>query len=526
MHHRRLSGVLAVLLFGLLPCSAADPLGTAIQEIIDGKDYREAQWGILVADAKTGETLWSRHADKLIAPASVTKLYSGAAALVALGADYRFQTPLYRTGGLRSDGTLIGNLVIVASGDPSFGGRTLPGGRLAFQNQDHTYANSGLFAASLPKTNPVAAFDYFAKLVRRAGITSIQGDILIDTRIFEPTRSTGSGPELVTPIMVNDNVVDLIVSPGARPGAPAIVRTRPDTEFLQFDIDVTTGEKVSATLLTLHTLGGNRVTVRGQIPLGSKPLLRIVPVEDPVFYARALFIESLRRHGVRVSASLTGPVRADLPRPDDYGELPLLGVYTSPPFSELLKVTLKVSHNLYASTFPCLIAAQAGKRTAEEGLRLQANILEDLGVAVKTISFGGGAGGAAADFVTPRATVQLLRGMSSRPDWPLYRDAMPVIGVDGTLSAVLSPDSPSQGKIYAKTGTLITFDQLNDRWLLRSKALAGTMTTASGRDVHFALFVNGVPLPVDVDSTREGKVLARLAEVIYRQVPAGEVVDP
>jgi D-alanyl-D-alanine carboxypeptidase/D-alanyl-D-alanine-endopeptidase (penicillin-binding protein 4) len=515
-----------LLLWGDAPGRAADPLADALEEIIDGKDYREAHWGILVADAKTGETLWARNPDKLIAPASVTKLYSGAAALVALGADHRFQTPLYRTGGLRSDGTLIGDLVIVASGDPSFGGRTLPGGRMAYLDQDHTYANSGLFSAGLPKTNPVAALDYFAKLVRRAGITSVQGEILIDTRGFEPTRSTGSGPELVTPIMVNDNVVDIIVTPGARPGAPAIVQTRPETGYLQLDIDVTTGEKVSATLLTLHATGGNRVTVRGKIPLGSKPLVRIAPVEDPAYFARALFIEALRRHGVRVSASLTGPVRSELPRPEDYGALPLLGLYTSPPFSELLKVTLKVSHNLYASAFPCLIAANAGKHTADDGLRLQANILEELGVAVKTISFGGGAGGAAADYVTPRSAVQLLRGMAERADWPVFRAALPVIGVDGTLADVLPDTSPARGKIFAKTGTLITFDHLNDRWLLRSKALAGTMTTATGRAVHFALFVNVVPLPVDVDSSREGKVLAQLAERIYWKTPAAELLSP
>ncbi|MCZ2344123.1 MAG: D-alanyl-D-alanine carboxypeptidase/D-alanyl-D-alanine-endopeptidase [Bacteroidales bacterium] len=526
MSSRGVMGWLAALMIGVLPCSAANPLGAAIADIIDGKDYHAAQWGILVADAKTGETIWARHADKLIAPASVTKLYSSAAILAALGADYRFQTPLYRTGGLRSDGTLIGNLVIVASGDPTFGGRTLPNGRLAFQNQDHTYANAGLFTTPLTQTNPVAALDHFAKLVRRAGITAVQGDILIDASLFEPTHSTGSGPDLVTPMMVNDNVVDLIVSPGPHPGAPAIVRTRPETAYLQLDTDITTGEKVSSTLLTLRTLGGNRATVRGQIPLGSQPLVRIVPVEDPIFFARALFIESLRRHGVRVSASLMGPVRAQLPRSDDYGGLPLLGVYTSPPLSELLKVTLKVSHNLYASAFPCLIAAHAGKRTAEEGLRLQANLLEDLGVSVKTISFGGGAGGAAADFVTPHSVIQLLRGMASRPDWPIYRDALPVMGVDGTLSEVLPPHSPAQGKIHAKTGTLITWNQLNDRGLLRSKALAGTMTTASGRDVHFALFVNGVTLPVDVDSSREGKVLAQLAELIYHQTPAGELARP
>src|SRR5262249_41621866 len=157
--------------------------------------------------------------------------------------------------------------------------------------------------------------------------------------------------------------------------------------------------------------------------------------------------------------------------------------------------TLKVSHNLYASTLPLLLAAKHKKRTLGEGLRLQGKELADLGVDVGTISFGGGAGGANADFVTPRATVQLLQAMSKRPDYAVYRDALPVLGVDGTLAEAVAADSPARGKVQAKTGTLSWADLVNDRPLLRSKALAGTVTTASGRTLFLALFVNDVPLP-------------------------------
>jgi D-alanyl-D-alanine carboxypeptidase/D-alanyl-D-alanine-endopeptidase (penicillin-binding protein 4) len=51
-----------------------------------------------VVDAKTGQTVYERHADHLFAPASVTKLFSAAAALIKLGPNYRFQTPVVRQG--------------------------------------------------------------------------------------------------------------------------------------------------------------------------------------------------------------------------------------------------------------------------------------------------------------------------------------------------------------------------------------------------------------------------------------------
>ncbi len=83
-------------------------------------------------------------------------------------------------------------------------------------------------------------------------------------------------------------------------------------------------------------------------------------------------------------------------------KLPKVAEYTSPPFSEFVKVILKVSHNLYASTLPLLLAAQHGERTLDAGLRRQGDILKSLGVDLDGISFGGGAGGDRADLATPR----------------------------------------------------------------------------------------------------------------------------
>jgi D-alanyl-D-alanine carboxypeptidase/D-alanyl-D-alanine-endopeptidase (penicillin-binding protein 4) len=140
-------------------------------------------------------------------------------------------------------------------------------------------------------------------------------------------------------------------------------------------------------------------------------------------------------------------------------------------------------------------------------------------VDVNQISFGGGAGGAQADHVTPRATVQLLQGMAKRQEWAAYRAALPVLGVDGTLAEAVDAESPARGKVFAKTGTLIWNDAANGRFLLRSKALAGTMTTKAGTPLYFAMFVNNVPLPQGVGSSREGKAMGKLCEILYEAGP-------
>jgi D-alanyl-D-alanine carboxypeptidase/D-alanyl-D-alanine-endopeptidase (penicillin-binding protein 4) len=501
------------------PAAGADDLAKKLEAVMDGPDYVQAHWGVLVVDAKSGDVVYARNPDKLFTPASTTKLFSSAAALIALGPDYKFETPVYQRGKLSKDGLLDGDLILVASGDLTFGGRMTADGKTAFKDHDHVYANSGLMESEVTDTNPVGGFDDLAKQIAKAGVKEVTGEILIDDRLFQRVKGSGSGPDAVTPMMVNDNVVDLVVTPPDVPDGKPKVELRPTSGLIQLDADVTTGLALGKPTLSIAVLSPTQFAVRGKVPYKGKPVVRIFPVEDPALFARALFIEALRRAGVRVATPLAKPVRPDLPEADSYAKMTKVAVHSSAPFKDAVTVTLKVSHNLYASALPCLVAAKNGKKTVEEGLRIQGRILKDLGVDVKTISFGGGAGGANADCVTPRAAVQLLLGMAKRPEWDAYKAALPVLGVDGTLSDVVEPDCPAKGHVFGKTGTLIWGDAMNNRMLLRSKALAGVMTTKSGTDLVFAMFVNDVPLPAGMLSTREGKTLGKLAEIIQQNGP-------
>jgi D-alanyl-D-alanine carboxypeptidase/D-alanyl-D-alanine-endopeptidase (penicillin-binding protein 4) len=281
------------------------------------------------------------------------------------------------------------------------------------------------------------------------------------------------------------------------------------------DAVVSTGPEKSPVSVQLASVGPNQFAVRGKVPACGKPLVRIYPIEEPALFARTAFIEALRRNGVKANAALMRVSSFNFPAKEAYGKLPKVASFTSPPLKEAVKVTLKVSHNLYASTMPCLVAASKGFTSLEAGLREEQKILKELGVDVNQVSFGGGAGGAPADHVTARATVQLLQGMAKRPEWAAYKAALPVLGVDGTLAEAVPESSPAKGKVFAKTGTLIWQDAANDRSMLKSKALAGTMTTKDGTELFFAVMVNNVPLPEGVPSTREGKVLGKLCEVLY-----------
>ena len=504
----------AVVFFGASIAPAKETLKKAIRTVTQQPHFKHSHWGALVVDRDTGAVVFERATGKLFAPASTTKLFSVACALDALGADHRFQTPVVRRGDVNEQGELAGDLILVASGDLSFGGRTTADGKIAFANADHTYAN-GNPDAELTDPDPLGGLNDLAKQVAAAGIKHIKGDVLIDDRMFDRAESSGSGPTHVTPIAINDNVVDLLIEPD-KVGHPAKLTSRPQTAAIHIESKVMTVEHGKHLDVTIRDLGHGRISVAGHVPHGHKPVVRIHEVNNAAAFARTLFIEALHRAGIKVDApTLADGAAHSLPTSAEIKALPQVAVHTSLPFSESAKLILKVSHNLHASTLPLLVAHKHGERTLSAGLKRQHEFLIRAGVDVDTISFGGGAGGARADFVTPEATIQLLKFMATRPDFEIYHQALPRLGVDGTLVKNLPHDSPARDKVQAKTGTLYSDNTMNGSTLMTSKALAGYMTTASGRHLMFALFVNNAHIRDGITTKTFGDDLGKICEIVF-----------
>jgi D-alanyl-D-alanine carboxypeptidase/D-alanyl-D-alanine-endopeptidase (penicillin-binding protein 4) len=337
----------------------------------------------------------------------------------------------------------------------------------------------------------------------------------------------------VTPIMVNDNLIDIAIEPASE-GQPAKVRWRPESVAVRVDAQVTTvaarspeqkaGSPASSTEIDVDSTSSGAIVVRGRIAADSKPIVGVHEVHRPDSFARSLLIEALRRHGVAVSASpLSENRRSALPARDGYPMLKNVAELTSPPFSEHARLVLKVSHNLHASTLPLIAASKAGKRTLTDGLRMQHEFFRRAGLDPRDVSFGGAAGGARGDFVTPRATVTLLGHLATRKDFAAYKEALPILGVDGTLAKAVGKNSPARGKVFAKTGTLYWENTGGGAYLLTSKALAGYLTTASGRELAFAMFVNNLPVADgEAFPRRIGETLGRLCEIVYRDAPVAK----
>jgi len=473
--------------------------------------YSIARWFMYLADRATGEPLYSLNGDDLVLPASTTKLWSTAAALDAYGPDFRFETPIYRRGVVNAAGELEGDLILVASGDLTMGGRNTPQGTIAFTSIDHAEANL-IPGAMLTPEDPLAGLDELARQVAASGIRRVRGNVLIDARLFEQRPKDDY---LLTPIMINDNLIDLLVVPGAV-GQAATVEWRPQTAAYTVQSQVRTVAAGGDLDVTAESPRPGVIVVEGTIPADAGEVLRTVQVADPQAFARTLLIEAIERQGVAVDATptATNPV-AQLPPSDSYATTDQVARLRSLPFSENIKLINKVSMNVQADTLIMLLAVKHGERTFEEGMALMLPFVQKTGIDPDTISLSDGRGNEYSDLFSPHTVTRLLRYMATRPDFPTYFNSMPIFGVDGTETIVVPPTSPVAGKAQAKSGTTAAGDLMHQRPILMVRGNAGYLTGKSGREMVFGLYVMYVPMMGIEDLFDILKDLGSIVEAIY-----------
>ena len=118
--------------------TAPGSLPSTITSVMQKPRYANATWNLLVTDLSTGQALQELDPDQLAFTGSVRKLFSVGLALNKNWApDHRFTTSVFRNGTVDSQGALQGDLVLVAAGDLTLGGRLQADGTIAFTDFDH-----------------------------------------------------------------------------------------------------------------------------------------------------------------------------------------------------------------------------------------------------------------------------------------------------------------------------------------------------------------------------------------------------
>src|SRR5712664_2446535 len=493
-------------------------LAQRIQKVITRPEFAHSNFGIEFYSLDSGKVVYALNADKLFVPASTTKILTEGALLATLGADYRFHTRVYRTGPIDKHGTLKGDLVLVANGDPNLSNRIQPDGTLAFVDEDHSYAGPAL------PGDPLLVIKQLAKDVAAKGIHKIEGLVLIDTTLFPDGPREGGTNVVMSSIMVNDNVIDLIGSPGAKEGDPIALKSSPQTSYIKFvnhGITSPAGAKPSFEPPDFATNpdGSISITLSGSLPLGIAPQTAVVAVPSPIKFAETTFREALAAAGIRIKNSRAPSVEDFTPYARFYSAENQVAEHVSPPLSSDLKVTLKVSQNLHAGMGPYLLGTLAGKNTKnplDAGFKLEHDFLQVAMLDLSGAAQGDGAGGDWADLFSPDFMVHYLTYWTTRPDYQVFFKALPILGKDGTL-AKIQTSSPGAGHVFAKTGTFGSDDKLGGKMMLNGKGLAGYVITKDGKRLAFAVYVNHVSLAPDPEAAQQvaGQALGEIAAAAY-----------
>jgi D-alanyl-D-alanine carboxypeptidase/D-alanyl-D-alanine-endopeptidase (penicillin-binding protein 4) len=226
-----------------------------------------------------------------------------------------------------------------------------------------------------------------------------------------------------------------------------------------------------------------------------------VSVENPTEFMAGAFRQALVSRGIDVAG---GAIDVDaLPAPLDVRSGETLVSYTSPPLTEIGKVLLKVSQNLYADTLLKAIGrpADGGPATTREGRRVLRDVLEGWGISPDQYIQADGSGLSRYNYLTANVLVAVLTRMyTDERHRAAFTDGLPIAGVDGTISSRMK-DTKAQGNARAKTGSIAN-----------ARALSGYVTSSDGEPLVFSMIVNNFNVPQSQADAIIDRAVVRLAD--------------
>jgi D-alanyl-D-alanine carboxypeptidase/D-alanyl-D-alanine-endopeptidase (penicillin-binding protein 4) len=439
-----------------------------VETVVQVAPVDKGEWGLLVVDATTGETLYEKNADKYFVPASNMKLLTTALALDTLGADYRFRTTMETNGKLGANGKLTGDLILVGRGDPNLSNRKFP-----FDTKEEFDGP------------PEKALAELADMIVTGGVQEVAGDVVGDDSYF-PRERYPDGWEIddmvweygaaISAIVVDDNTVTLTLTPGEKAGdAVQAVVEPPTPDFVVSNEVSTSAAKEKADLRLTREPGATSLGVSGTLPARSAPRKLVLAIQEPAEHAATLLARLLTERGVRVD----GQARAQHDPDPAEASRTVLAEHLSIRLGDAAKLVNKISQNLHAEVLLRASARQGGRwKDPEDLLKFPKEFYAKAGIREADVVQTDGSGLSRHDLVTPRAFVTLLQYAEKQKWFPEYYASLPIAGVDGTLNERMK-EAAIAGRIHAKTGSVA-----------HVRTLSGFAETPGGRRLIFSFLSN------------------------------------
>jgi D-alanyl-D-alanine carboxypeptidase/D-alanyl-D-alanine-endopeptidase (penicillin-binding protein 4) len=406
----------------------------------------------MVRDLHTGKLIASHDTSKVLAPASVLKLFTTALSLDKLGSKTTIKSTFYITGKI-DNGVLVGNLIFDANYNPVL--------------------LSSRYNRSISKMT-----DKLISSLKQLGINSVQGDI----KVFEDVLPVNSLPRTwiwedignyygtgAGRTVLNENVLNIYLKSGAVGSKVEVVRTEPNLPWLVLDSKVTSSKINRDLAYCFSRPADKKITITGTIPANRSGFVVKASLPDPSGALAFLLKKELETKGFKVSGNTKV-----------IGQLPVqikeLLVFNSPGVSSIIRKTNKQSINVYAETLLNLIHQKKGNQSETRTEFMKRSLGEKFDT--KTMKLYDGSGMSRFNAVSSKQVVDLISWMNSHESKTTFYESFAVAGESGTLKSMLA-NTIAKGRVKGKSGSM---DGV--------RAYAGTINTRKGENFAFSVIVN------------------------------------
>ncbi len=427
----KLHYIILFLSLTLLGCGATrtvivprDPLAQLrknINSILTDSLFVPARASVKVVSLENGNVLYDHDSKALMNPGSNMKLLTSAAALSILDTNYQFKTIVF-VDASPPVGILTGNIYLKGYGDPDL------------------------------KTSDL---DSLANAVRQMGITSIEGDIIVDDSFFDDnywgagwTWDDESDPDApyINALSVNKNCISITLLTDSTTMYPYL---EPMTDF------VTVINRAKLTNDSIHTPlkikrlylnNPNTIIIEGELSCFSQ-FTQKFSLRRPEYYTGTLFKESLRHAGILVHGNVVNGVT-----PIGVREI----AQHDQPIEKMVTNMNKVSDNLSAENVLKILGATINgiPGSTKSGIFAVKHFLANMGIDTLKLFIADGSGVSRYNLLSADQLVQFLTVMYKQPRiFPIFYNSLPLAGVDGTLARRMT-QYPAACNLRAKTGNL------------------------------------------------------------------------
>jgi D-alanyl-D-alanine carboxypeptidase/D-alanyl-D-alanine-endopeptidase (penicillin-binding protein 4) len=440
---------------------AQNEFNQKIAKLAESKALKYANVSISAFDIETKNQILNYRAEKSLIPASSIKLIPSLIALELFGHDYTFETKLMYDGQLESDGTLLGNVYIEGSGDPTLG--------------------FNRFKSTKPLKE---LLDYMSDAISSAGITCIEGHVIADESAFDsyPVCPSWQWNDLgnyyaggAWGLNINENQYYLYFGGRSKIGLrPRIKFHEPFIEGLQFSNEVFvdspgTGDQA-------YIFGGPYdylKRVSGTIPQGNG-LFRIRgSIPDPPLFVAQNLAKSLEEKNIHSYEAKT-QFRPDY-RKRFRKEIIALA---SPPLGEIVKETIFHSLNLHAEAmFKAICYSKYTTASGSRSLPIIKKRMKRAGIDIKGMHLEDGSGLSARNQISSQVLSSFIMYHANLHGPEKLTEYIPKAGSQGTVSSFSQKKGVSA---WLKSGSMN-----------RIQSYTGLIKNKQGKWISFSFIANG-----------------------------------